>query len=153
MIAYSWGGLPESTGRWLQPAIYWAAPVRLEAQSLRDVLTVLVWYGDTVTVQVETMDRNIPQTKTRGDNPRQCSPMSHVHTLSYIAMKLSKIAWSCLMFTLIDCMMYYNTKEHLRTASTFTFVLAMKQWTLAHCKKTAEHISRTIQPITMRCML
>ena len=27
MIAYSWGGLPESTGRWLQPAIFWAAPV------------------------------------------------------------------------------------------------------------------------------
>jgi len=27
VIAYSWGGLPESTGRWLQPAIYWAAPV------------------------------------------------------------------------------------------------------------------------------
>ena len=32
MIAYSWGGLPESTGRWLQPAIYWAAPVRTETQ-------------------------------------------------------------------------------------------------------------------------
>jgi len=32
VIAYSWGGLPESTGRWLQPAIYWAAPVRTETQ-------------------------------------------------------------------------------------------------------------------------
>eukprot|EP00913_Durusdinium_trenchii_P020105 g18893.t1 len=27
VIAYSWGGLAESTGRWLQPSIYWAAPV------------------------------------------------------------------------------------------------------------------------------
>mmetsp|Transcript_68091 Transcript_68091/g.160266 ORF Transcript_68091/g.160266 Transcript_68091/m.160266 type:complete len:480 (+) Transcript_68091:68-1507(+) len=27
VIAYSWGGLPEWTGRWLQPAIYWAAPM------------------------------------------------------------------------------------------------------------------------------
>ena len=37
MIAYSWGGLPESTGRWLQPAIYWSAPVRRLPKDLCDL--------------------------------------------------------------------------------------------------------------------
>ncbi|CAK9050800.1 Hypothetical protein SCF082_LOCUS27964 [Durusdinium trenchii] len=35
VIAYSWGGLAESTGRWLQPSIYWAAPVRMGTQETR----------------------------------------------------------------------------------------------------------------------
>ena len=89
VIAYSWGGLPESTGRWLQPAIYWAAPVRLEAQSLRDILV----RGQS---QVETMDSNIPQTSTNQDARRQPKAMlsNNIHTLSHIAiaMKFSKIA-------------------------------------------------------------
>ena len=109
-------------------------------------------------MQWQYKPRNVAQTSaqtgTNQDARRQPEEMLSNISYPYIIIHCHcQIAWSCLMFTLIYCTMYYNTKKHLRTTSALTFAIAMNKWTLAHCKTTAEDFSRTIQLIAMQCML